>query len=264
MKKIIFLLLLATNISIGQITFETTYTSTAVDITPVNLNPTLTVYQTFNQSNNQVTLFNQNHSVYKAFIIPAQAGTYGFNWGIQGYYSESLFNSDNLVEYIVSANKPPINSQNNYLMKIYNESGTILFQKDSILDAGGISIFNSPAGTKMFLYQIINSSATFVKHVYSLPGSLFSKVKEITKVGTELNVFPNPSYNYFKVEYKLPDNVIEGVMEIYNTNGQLLKSFRISNQMHDILIDANELSNGSYYLKIIVGSEVLSSKLIKL
>lgn len=264
MKHLTLFLVVFTQFCFGQITLENTYTSPYTDISVARLNNTLTVYQSFNSTNNQITLFNQNHSIYKTITIPTQPGTYGFGWNFRDV-SQLLFNTDNLIEYVVTNTNPPINMANNYLYKIYNETGTVIFQKDSIDAMGnGEYIFNSPAGTKLFLSQITNTIGGIVKHVYSLPGTLFLKVNELNTTEDQFKVYPNPSQAYFRVEYSLPKNVNEGLMEILDMNGKLVKSYRISNQMNDILIDSDELSSGTYNLKITANDTTVTNKIIKL
>lgn len=262
MKHLTLLIVIFTQFCFGQITLENTYSGINAGLSVVRLNNTLTVYHSFNPSNNQITLFNQNHSIYKTIIVPTQPGTFGFGWAL-GECSQLLFNTDNSIEYTVFNEKPDINFQNNNLFKVYDEAGSIIFQKDSVIQ-GGVNIFNSPAGTKLFLNPIIDALGTTVLQVYSLPGTLFLKVNELNATEEQFKVYPNPSHAYFKVEYSLPKNANEGLMEIIDMNGKLVKSYRISNQMNDILIDSDELSAGTYNLKITANDIIVSNKIIKL
>jgi hypothetical protein len=263
MKKTIAALCLLTTISYGQITFENTYNIPVNGIEAYKFGNTDTKYITLNQSSNLVTIFNQNHSVYKSFTIPTQPSSF-----FVGFYSETLFNNDNLVEYMVSHNTN-VCGLSTYKMKIYNENGTIVFQKDSLSIIPSViknTFFNSPQGTKMILNQYVSCAPNqLASSVYSLGGQLYTKVKDNDGLNqNEFRVFPNPSSNYFKVEYKLPVNTTEGLMEIYNIQGQLMKSYKLSNQLTDILIESTELQSGSYIVKIQADNNVISNKIIKL
>lgn len=75
----------------------------------------------------------------------------------------------------------------------------------------------------------------------------------------ELNVFPNPTSNYFTINMK---EASSGTLNIYNQQGQLLISQRIEDTA-DKRIDISEFSAGTYIVNFISGYEVLVTKVVK-
>lgn len=262
MKKLIILLFLviATKVQ-SQVTFEQNYqTPTNVYWWHIKLNSTTTKYIYFNGSTSQFKVFNQNHSVYKTISIPTQTGTFPSDWTIaqQLFFSETLFNTDNLFEYgIYNYNS----AASMYSMNIYNENGTIVFQEDSIAGTG--EVFDSPAGSKMVLSRYY-SGTLIMQSIYGLAGTFYSAVKEQTLENGNISAYPNPSNNYFRIEYKLPTTIDEATMEIYDLNGKLVKSYLISNLHQNLLIESSELTAGTYTIKISKNNLLLSTKIIKL
>jgi hypothetical protein len=71
---------------------------------------------------------------------------------------------------------------------------------------------------------------------------------------SDLSVYPNPTNNVIKVA---TNNVIKK-LELYNSNGQLLKSINNSNE-----IDLNEFTVGVYWLKVIMDNSSETKKIVK-
>jgi hypothetical protein len=266
MKKLLIILIcLTAKISSAQITLEQTYYAPDNYLEIFRFNDSVTKYVTQNLTSKIITIYNQNHSIYKTIDVTAQIGT---NWssGIS-YISENLFNTDNLVEFVtyIPGTDPCGNGQNNYKVIIINELGNIIFQRDSVAQQFALSVFNSPQGTKMLLTQRVLCPYQRATSIYSLSGTLFTNIVKNDISGEEtLKIYPNPSSNYFKIEYELPKNVDEGIMEIYDMQGQLVKSYRISSQLKDIVLQTEELTSGSYIVNISADNVLVSKKIIKL
>ena len=75
----------------------------------------------------------------------------------------------------------------------------------------------------------------------------------------DIEVFPNPSVDYFRIQLKNNNN--NGIAKIYTTTGQLLKSFSINNRTS--MDFGSEFKPGVYLLEISIGSDVKKIKLIK-
>ncbi len=77
----------------------------------------------------------------------------------------------------------------------------------------------------------------------------------------EIKIFPNPANEF--LYYQLTDENISLslVFEIFDVTGRLIKT--ISEQEYSGQIDISELKRGSYILKIIQGSKIITRRFIK-
>lgn len=261
MKNIIlsFLVYITFN-SKAQVTYEASYVhpnSNSFWLVK-NTTATSTKYIMVDPSNSKIYIFNQNHTLDKMVNIAPQTGIYGTNWFFPNndFFSEQLFNTDNLFEYPVGT----IYSSGLYTLKIYNENSNIVFQEDSI-QGGGIAV-NTAAGAKLILYRV-SSSMQPMTSVYSLGGSV-NKVSEISNLTNSFSLFPNPTNGQFKLNYNLPEGITQANLEIYDTNGKLIRSLKVSHILNDVILDASEFPSGTYTINIITDSQVISTRLIKL
>jgi hypothetical protein len=87
----------------------------------------------------------------------------------------------------------------------------------------------------------------------------FKSTTGIAQRKLELNVFPNPTTDYFTINMK---EASSGTLNIYNQQGQLLISQRIENT-EDKRIDISEFKAGTYIVNFISGYEVLVTKVVK-
>jgi len=92
----------------------------------------------------------------------------------------------------------------------------------------------------------------------------YSKVKSIFIIDNKLSLYPNPAKDY--IYYKIADYNKEFNVEIYNTQGKLVKSFilPLKNQAED-RIDISNLKDGTYFIKYInlTNHQVKVEKFIK-
>lgn len=80
----------------------------------------------------------------------------------------------------------------------------------------------------------------------------------------EISISPNPAKKFANVLFKLDDNRNVNI-EIYNTVGQLLKSFDLGYRLSGLVnynLDIDELQTGVYLLSIKTGEKVRTEKLI--
>jgi len=171
MKKLILILaIIMSNFSVfTQITMENEYASGGVSHNNLNIIKLYSSgfkYQTIDEINCRIDLYNLNHTLYKTIIVPNQEPEQ--IWDIN-YVSEKLFDTDSSdIEYLLNIKAPQ------HCIKIYNEYGTLLLKVDSA-SLGGYNfykgynpIFNTTSGLKM----ILNSNLNDWGRVYSLPGTL--------------------------------------------------------------------------------------------
>ena len=94
--------------------------------------------------------------------------------------------------------------------------------------------------------------------VYNANG-IPNSVKENILIVNEVNIFPNPTSDYFKIE--LPINNKISFIEIINIQGKLIKSqYIIDNQN---TIDVSDFSAGLYILRMYLDKGLAIKKLIK-
>ncbi|MBC8525290.1 MAG: T9SS type A sorting domain-containing protein [Candidatus Cloacimonetes bacterium] len=109
-----------------------------------------------------------------------------------------------------------------------------------------------------YIYAISYESINHIfRSVQSTVGIDDSSIQEITDI--KLSNFPNPFTSYTRISYQLSHTVKEGVVEIYNIKGQLIKTL-INNQTqkggyYEIIWDGkdqhqNQVSSGVYLYRI--------------
>ncbi|AWI26121.1 T9SS type A sorting domain-containing protein [Flavobacterium pallidum] len=254
MKKIFTLLFTMALFQSGvsQISLEHTYPNSMAAMAGINLSDSGFKYRMVDPDANQVVLYNPDHSIFKsmAFDPYPDAGRVTV-W----YISEKTFDLDNGVEFMVSYGNL---DDTTHLTRIYNEDGTILFERIGEVPAWLAenepsdainAIFTAPGGTKM----ILNSSADHAAKVYSLPGSLPLALHEPDSqiIHPDIRLFPNPTKNNkISIAYTLPGNVKIGKVTIYNMSGQPVKTFEVDNHFNTIELDTGSLSAGTYVCEV--------------
>jgi len=241
-------------IAMAQMTLENTYTNTnansflndgdmAVEV--VNLAVSGRKYMIRDMAASQLRIYNMNHSIWKTINLPVVTN---HSPGYTSYLSENLFNLDNKLEVAVYyRNTLP----NVYIHKIVivNEDGNILNTVDSAEVLRVASVGNN------------TFKAVVQKHgdrtaIFSLPGTIPCDVcgngLGVGKIvpsggGTLENAIPNPSNGQVKIGYSLPVGVRDGRIDIYNTNGQKVKSYTVDGIFQSLDIDNSELQAGTYY-----------------
>ena len=194
--------------------------------------------------NDSIKIFNIDQSVYKSFHIPGELLEVPF-WIY--YVSDSLFDLNSKVEYLIQYSNGITGSYN---VKIFNEDGLEILSSDFQLHDGLVvelekPIVNTPAGTKLVLR---NSSSNKVR-IYSLPGTLPNSMPEsgYYNINSVLsNAYPNPTNEFTQINYKLPDNVNEGEIVIYDLSGNIIKVYQVNSSSGYITVSAMNLSAGTY------------------
>ena len=234
----------------AQITLEHTYaTSLSGPIEVVNLSNDGIKYAEY-YGCSKVILYNTNHTVWKTInfpVIPNCGCSYDPS-GDNTFISENLFNNDNLVELAISyiTTSTPYQST----LVIFNEVGIII---DSISNAQGISVHDVGNNTFKAIVGVYSGGYS----VYSLPGTIpcsicggglgVAKLTNNSNGGDLANPIPNPNSGVVKLGYTLPLGVTQGTITVYNTNGQAIKTYQVTNTFEYIIIDNAELPSGIYY-----------------
>ena len=239
----------------AQIPLENSYLTSDLNI--VKLSTAGYKYVSVNVTNNQLNLYNLNHSLYKNITIPTPPSGAGVYYQVK-YVSETTFDTDNLLEYAVIYKD---NSNNDYYIRIYNEINTLIFSADT---ASLYNILNTDSGTKMILREF-NAGLTKTFKVYGLPGALIAgmiKYEDGLKNIGELFSYPNPTKDYSTIEYKLPQGITNGEIIFYTLNGNEVKRYKVDNTFKNLLIDNTELAAGTYLYHLVTSNSVGESKKI--
>ena len=259
MKKTIIstIVILFITISVkSQITLETKYPIQPFKLKLCNLTNGGYKYYWLDQTNNQIKMYNSNHSIFKTINVtpPTTPYTYG---GVN-YISDNLFNSDNLVEFMIVYYQSP----STYQSKLFNENNIILFSSNS--SAG--ELLNISGNYKLKIPST-NADSTLI---YSLPGSLpceacggpTSIVKNNTTTNTMPNAYPNPTSTQITIPYTLTNNDTKGKINIYDINGKIVKEYNVDNTFDNFILDTQEFSAGTYYYNLTTSSGVSDAKKI--
>jgi|ERR1035437_7940810 hypothetical protein len=272
MKKIIFICLLAI-IALSsrqtlkaQITLEHTYDATSMnvygtarDFGILDLGNLNFKYYKLTLDSNFFDLYNLDHSLYTHVPIPAVWNNTN-NYGVT-YITNSLFDCDSTtVEYI-------LDQLDSGSIKIYRTDGTLLFYADSAMmtiEYGGVGVVNpfirtTPQGTKMILNYLDGS----VK-VFSLCGTVpmdYTGIHNNIGNGMSLNnIYPNPSNGNTTIEFNLPQGANTGEIVIYNMQGVELKSYKVDNTFHTLLLNNSEFHAGTYFYQLLTSNGVTGAK----
>ncbi len=255
----------------GQITLEHTYDSAYSRLYMVKLEVEGYKYVYNDGADKLVKLFNLDHSIFKIMdysFLPNFTTELGLL-----YISEHLFNSDNLIEYMLIYQHIDSLAHSVSYTYIINEVGNVVFSVDSggpfvIANAPQIQvpIYNTPNGTKMILSIITLANVdSSIANVYSLPGILTDIAPPINYVtGNELameSIYPNPSNgNTTTIEFHLPHGENKGEIVIYNLQGMEQKRYEVDNTFHNLIISNSELHSGTYFYQLLTNNGATGAK----
>lgn len=273
MKKLSCIILIALSTSLfGQINLLNTYTK---QIYLTKLHVSGYKYVEVNLTTSLITVYNTNNSVFATMTIQPQP------YSIQsvGYISENLFDLDNGLEYYVTTYTSSPTTYN--IFKVYNDNGTLLFQRDSasLYQTNSVStfglfradpIFYDGVSTKMRLQ--VGYGTTTRYELYNLPGTItcgdcsngtvtaiYSNPK--TDISSENIIYPNPASDFIKIKYQLPDKAKKAEIKVFDSTGKLQESFEITSTF-DFIYLPKSYSNGLYYFQLLVDNQVLKTEKI--
>ncbi len=215
-------------------------------------------YVVFKGADSVIQIYSLNYVLEKTIAIPPAIIN---SFYTVTYVSDNLFDLDTSIEYLLIAPYDGIPTANYYVVK---EDGSIIIEMDSCstnsVDQNELSSFNgiypTASGTKLLLRKYNTGY-----QVYSLPGSLpcyecsngvytgnFSPSGGNENRNASLsNAFPNPASNQTRIEYKLPDGISQGEIIFYNTRGNEIKRFKVSNAFSFIYVSTHDLPSDTYY-----------------
>ncbi len=273
MKKIFLLLVLIVclNSFNAQITLDNTY-SGSTNITLVKLHVSGYKYIKWVGGSSTIQLYNVNHSLFKTMTVPT------INPGTQvlSYVSENLFDTDNMVEYVMQTYSNP-----GYKVYIFKENGTLLISQDSaVISQSNSGVFGNQDGiffdglnTKMKLTLWGGNPAAIVKHqIYTLPGSI--PCIECSASGTVVGIsspgatnpsgavfYPNPVTDQLKLKYELPKDYNNAEIMIYDLQGKLIETFKVTDTF-DFIYLPSDYNNGLYLYSLNVDGKTIKTEKI--
>jgi hypothetical protein len=239
-----------------------------------------------------VTIYNKDYSIYKVIQIPQT-----FPYDTLGYknsinlsavglirddddpdgnliISDKFFNDDSKLElvigynsYLTKDNKTIrkssiliINEDGLEIAKISNPDGDLRLTFWGYLDVDYID-YNNPSN------EIINTK------IYSVPGNLpcssscsqkSASIAPITQTNEfkEIQVtgFPNPSSEKVTLAYTLPEGTQFGTLRLYTQTGELVKEFKVSNQVDHLELPVSEYNSGTYFYELQAGGSSSGGK----
>lgn len=206
---------------------------------------------------NQVRLYNLDHSIWKTINVTLPAG---YSTWSHSYISERLFNLDAAVELLVRFS--PATSGVVPKTIVLGENGTTLHTIDSSSDH---KVFTTGSDYKLIVYVGSNKW-----NVYALPGTIpcdkcgnglgLGKVLQPGNGGSLGEPIPNPSNGVAEITYELPMGIREGQIDVYNTNGQLVKSFHVDGTFNSVRLDNSSFSSGVYYYNLKTNGQISEAK----
>jgi len=82
-------------------------------------------------------------------------------------------------------------------------------------------------------------------------------VEEVQNV--HFTLFPNPAYEAFYIEF---ETQTPSQLQIFSTDGKLLKTQKMDNNETIVKVNVNSFSNGLYYVSLVFEDFVLNRKII--
>ena len=74
------------------------------------------------------------------------------------------------------------------------------------------------------------------------------------------NIFPNPAGSETEIDYNLPPQMRNAVLQVININGQVMKQITLSNREHSLTLSVNDMPTGIYLVRLQTGSGVSEIK----
>ncbi len=221
----------------------------------------------FDTTTKQLKIYNMDNSLWKTINFPNVPGFTHYSyepgymiWGGAEYISETLFHTDNLIEFTTwywSTTNPGEGQR-----LVLNENGNIInsFQNN-------FYIYN--AGNNKFKALVHKGYSNYDYDVYTLPGTIPCDpcasglgLKESTSLsgGGLSDPAPNPTGGLTTIQYQLPDGIYEGELALFNTNGQEIRKYRVGHNFRHITLDNSELASGTYYYQLRCNGAVSGAK----
>jgi len=226
-----------------------------VEVLPHKMNTGEVKYVATEQATRGLTIYNQDHSLYRQITIPA--GPAGASFNIVQCVSDKLFNQDGTLEYLAFYYHIPPTGSGYYTGRLYTEAGTQLAQMDSV--GANPMVFNTATGTKMHMYHygrdfLLGNTTESGVNIYALGGTLVTKTVAAGST-LELSAFPNPT----RAEITLPYQLLSGQtgqLEVMNMLGQTVKTYSVGSHFNTVQLNTAGMAPGTYTYRVTAGGAV--------
>ena len=288
MKKLFTLVLLFCSLqSFAQLTLlnETDY-----DFYPFQLSngDWILVSQSYSKDKlKSITFYKSDLSVYKTIDIsqkfPFDTTGYTYNQirlgeinvmnGIDNefIFTDNFFNSDNKIEFILTYESYSNQSKSDQGVSIIMTEDSQEIQRFINLQSQQIS-FRYWKNLNIVFSNNKNYNQSKTK-IYSVPGNLpcpftcSQKAAGITPITQpnefkeiEITGFPNPSSEKVTLAYSLPEGTQFGTLKLYTQTGELVKEFKVSNQVDHLELPVSEYNAGTYFYELQAGGSSSGGK----
>jgi hypothetical protein len=281
MKKYLFIIVLlffASNFSIAQLSLAHHYPgNSSTQSAIVNLSRSgkkIMVMAGYSYLSDTLYFYNMDYSFWKMIPSPHINGMMGsYNCfhelgTIPGVYypSETLFNTDTLLEVGILFSDS-VTGGSPCKIFIINEHANIV---DSITNVQAsmvapMRVYKDTSGAFKAMISKVNGV-----DIYDLPGSLPCETCVTSSLSTAMlkqpdnsiitEPLPNPSKDEVKITFSLPEGATIGELQLFNSNGQKIKTCKVDNRFGFIILDNSVLPSGLYYYNIVVNGTVSSTQ----
>ena len=96
--------------------------------------------------------------------------------------------------------------------------------------------------------------------IYALPGfstSLGARPMSIQQLD---NPFPNPARTYIQLPYMLPEGASEGTIRIFDVQGRIINTIRVTGTSEYVRFDTSRLPAGNYFYVLDTRGQTSESK----
>ena len=258
-KQLLFIVIfLSAFRSFGQITLDQTFNGN-LSVVLFSSNGEKYMYN----DTASIYLYNMDYSLWKTITPTHYAG-----YTIQTItsVSDNLFNSDNLVEAVVTYVATVSTLHPNLKCDLVNETAAVLYSFDSSYFSS-VHYDDATSNYKVITFNYLTHPGS--SKVYSVPGTMpcgscsYLGTQRLSGTKTGVNIsdpIPNPSSGVVRINYNLPDGTNGAVISFYNTLGQVVKIIPVLSQINAIEINNSTLPAGSYMYNIKAENTISETK----
>lgn len=201
--------------------------------------------------NSAISIYNTDHTLWKSIPLSLPATLSAVVTA--SYCSKHLFNSDNNIEILLTYNEL-VGTNIVYTTLLLNEIGNTLYTLKNIFSVQVKEI----EGTWKLIASYMPTNGKYYSSVYSLPGQ-WTGASNILPTGGNGNteIYPNPLAFFSTLAYILPNNSKSGSIQVFNNIGQMVKSYLLSTNAGDILLNKGDYLPGQYIYKVIADNEAV-------
>ena len=192
------------------------------------------MYYNLDIKGNKVTFYNPDYSVYKTISIPTPK-EYSISTILCA--SDKMFNTDNLLEFLIVYHTPMINITTQ--MILYNENGTKLYDF-------GFNYFSAYFYTDGKKTKLFTMNANDTCRTYLLVG-ITTTAKSATI--SQNYAYPNPALSSITLPYSLEPGETSD-LKIFNYSGQLIESKQIDSNFDRIILNVENYKKGIYFYSV--------------